>query len=265
MNLPNLISPPARHVHHRLKLCFCLLAIMLAAIISGHAQSGIVIWKEQSFHRDSTATAAIYSRSKLLGPVTQFYINGQAKSFNESQFYRNIDFLNTAMVKFTEEAEYNSLKRSYQELLAFSNQYPKATPLLTERLQRMEAIIKGFDEGKVFYDGKWMARGEYEKLYIEKQEGIAAQQAQLVKEENKKSATILIGAGVFILLLIVMMILRKWTWVGLLLIIPLAGAAWLTYQVGNHSWTKEIPKYLKVPESMQPFIEKCRDTFDSLK
>jgi len=265
MSLPSLISPTTGRVHHRLRLCICLLGLMVAAIVSGQAQPGILIWKEQPFHRDSTATAVLYSKSQLLGPVTQFYVNGQPKSFTDGQFYRNIDFLDTAMVKFTEEAEYNLLKRSYQELAAFTNQYPKALPLLAERLGRMEAIIRGFDDGKVFYNSKWMARVEYEKLYREEQDYLAAQKSQSLEEARKKGTTVFIGVGVFILLLIVTLVLRKWTWVGLLLILPLAGAAWLTYQVGNNSWTKEIPKYLEVPPSVQLFIEKCRDKLNSFK
>lgn len=243
----------------------CVLGMIIATMTPGHAEPGILVWKDQPFHRDASASAVLYSRAEYTGPVMQFHIAGQRRSFTSGQFYRYIAFPKNAMMQFTDDAHYYALERSYQELLAFSNQYPNATPLLSERLQRMDAIMKGSDSGKVFYNSTWMARAEYDKILAQDQRILAAQKKQASKQEAGRKTAVLIGAGVFILLLVLTLVIRKWTWAGLLLIIPLAGAAWLTYHTGNRSWTKDIPKYIEIPPSVQPTIQKYLDRFNPPK
>ncbi len=238
------------------RACLCGLVVLFGSWLTAHGESGILVWKGQPFHGDAAANAVIYSSVESTGPVTRFFSDGQRLSFNTGQFFRYIAFPDRPMTQFTEEADYVEMQRSYQELSAFAEQFTKAAPLLASRLERMADIQKGFKDGKVYYDGKWMPRAEYGNLVTTKKEVRVNKKKEGDAKKNKERKAVYIGILTFGVLLIAAMVLRKWKWAGLLLLIPLAGAGWLTYQENGYEWFKKVPDYLEPPSDWQPLFQK---------
>ena len=234
----------------------CGLGILLALSHALSAQSGIVVWKEQPFHKDSSALAMNYDRMQAAGPYVQFTGKGQVLSFPEGKFYREIPFPSN-VITFTEQADYLEMQRSYRKLTAFSKQYANAAPLLAPRLERMAGILKGYEDGKVYYNGQWMPRAQYVGLSAAGQKADTASRQDRIKKENDKRKMILGGVGGFAVLLILAGVLRKWKFVGFLLLFPLVGAAWLTYEENGYRWLRTIPDFLKLPTDLEPIIQEA--------
>ncbi len=237
----------------------CGILLSLGSLLTAYGESGILVWKSQPFHADTAANATIYNKVESIGPMTRFSSNGQKLSFNTGQYFRHIAFPDQAMIQFTEDADYVEMQRSYQELAGFAKQYAKAEPLLVARLEHMTKILKGYKDGKVYYDAKWMPRAEYISLFTTQKEANTLKKKQANAKENQKRKVIIIGVLTFTILLIITLVLRKWKGAGLLLLIPLVGAGWLTYKENGYEWSKKIPEHLVLPSDWQPFLQKYLD------
>lgn len=166
-----------------MKWIFC--CIISSLIISAFycEGAGIVAWKEQSFHEDSMAKIATYSRRKLSGNEGVFNVNGK-DIYLPASLYWCIDIPNSLPQELSDSTQYEMLLKKKYEMGVFRKRFPKSSAILDPWLQQLQEYQEKYESGKRFVDGIWMEKLAYEQQQAELRE--KRKQRRLQEEQKQK-------------------------------------------------------------------------------
>ena len=99
--------------------------------------AGIVAWKEHSFHEDSLADVAVYSRKRHNGVEGIFNIKGK-EFYIPSGRYWFLELPNSLPMELADTFQYESLLRQKSEMAAFLKRFPKSSPVLDPWLKQLK-------------------------------------------------------------------------------------------------------------------------------
>ena len=144
---------------------------------------GIVAWKDQSFHEDSMAQIATYSRRKLSGNEGVFNVNGK-DIYLPANLYWCIDIPNSLPQELSNSVQYEMLLKQKYEMGVFRKRFPKSSAILDPWLKQLQEYQQKYDSGQYFVDWEWISKATYAKR--QKSENLARTQrrAELQKKEE---------------------------------------------------------------------------------
>jgi len=152
------------------------LATLLGAVNPSGA-AGVVIWKEQPFHHDGSASAAVYTRARSAPPVMFFTIQGKEHRFLPTTFFRFIEVPTALPEEIVTPEQIAQVRSVLGNLEAFGNRYAKAKALLATTCESMKPLVAKLDSGMVRHQGKWIERTSY----------LQTQKEQLAEKERKRT------------------------------------------------------------------------------
>lgn len=147
--------------------------------------AGIVAWKDQSFHQDSMAKIATYSRRKLSGNEGVFNVNGK-DIYLPARLYWCIDIPNSLPQELSDSIQYEMLLKQKYEMGVFRKRFPKSSAILDHWLEQLQEYQDNYDSGKYFVDGVWMEKAVYEQQQAELRE--KRKQRRLKEEQKRREA-----------------------------------------------------------------------------
>lgn len=148
--------------------------------------AGIVAWKEHSFHEDSLADVAVYSRKRHNGVEGIFNIKGK-EFYIPSGRYWFLELPNSLPMELADTFQYESLLRQKSEMAAFLKRFPKSSPVLDPWLKQLKEYQDKYDSGKYFVNGAWIEKSIYEQQQAELKE--QRKQRRLKEEQKRQEAT----------------------------------------------------------------------------
>lgn len=207
---------------------------------SALAESGIVAWKEQSYHADSAAKVFYFNHVETTGPIKWFYQGERRKGFEPGQAYEMI-LLPGSLDELNRKVDSGELKSSYEKVVAFSNKYPAAKAMLKDRLEQMRIYSTNYDAAEVQAGQKWVpiANDPIPQGVQEVAPKVPAPAPSYLNE------AVAIGV-IYLVILMLLTLRRKRTLILFLLVLPFfVGFGWLTYKERGVEWMKEIPIRMK--------------------
>lgn len=147
--------------------------------------AGIVAWKDQSFHQDSMAKIATYSRRKLSGNEGVFNVNGK-DIYLPASLYWCIDIPNSLPQELSDSTQYEMLLKQKYEMSVFLKRFPKSSNILDPWLKKLQEYQQKYDSGQYLVDGAWMEKAVYEQQQAELRE---KRKQRRLKEEQKRRET----------------------------------------------------------------------------
>lgn len=204
------------------------------------AQSGVVAWKEQPFHADSTAKVFYFERMEKTGPVSWFF-RGRHRMVLEPHQKFEVLFIPESVAELEGKMGSQQLREDFERLSAFATKYPAAGTLLKKRLDQIEMYLHNYEVASVKTDGEWMPVAEHDKLTAEARKTVAPPPLK----PNHRTLVYVVCA-VYLLVLLVFTLWRKRTPVLLLLVLPFIGAfGWFTYKDQGFGWVKRVNEELR--------------------
>ena len=140
--------------------------------------AGVVVWKEQAFHSDEGATAAVFTNTRWVDPVRFFTIQGKEVRFDPTKIYHFVEVPSAFPDEVTTPQQIADVRTQLKAIEDFGKKYRKAQPMLASTCESLKAFIAKLDSGAIRFQGAWMDRAGYEK----KQKELTAKKAQRKKE-----------------------------------------------------------------------------------
>ena len=218
-----------------------LLVIFLQVGLSAAAlaQTGVVAWKEQPFHADSTAKVYYFERMEKTGPVTWFF-RGRNRIVLEPHQKFEVLFIPESIEELESRTGSKQLREDFDRLSAFAKKYPAAATLLKKRLDQMEMYLQTSEVAAVKTKGEWVPVAEYDKIIEEENKPVAPP----LKPNHR--TMVYVVCAVYLLVLLVFTLWRKRTPVLLLLVLPFVAAfGWFTYKDKGFGWVKRVNQELR--------------------
>jgi hypothetical protein len=242
-----------------------LLAILFVFTLSvAKAEPGLVAWKEHSFHPDSSARIFYFENMKGSGPITWFYNGQERKGFEKHQPFDYI-FIPSSLGTGPGGKENLALvKASYDQIQAFCDKYPAAGVIMRKRLDQMRTSLVNYQKGEIYYNGKWIACSEYDKIMAAEREEVskltsikdpanARAVARLDSDPRKtlQQATYATSAA-FLGVMLVLGLRGKFRLMLQLSLLPMVLIfGWFTYEERGIDWMKRFPeKIMEIPQKL---------------
>jgi hypothetical protein len=245
-----------------------LLAVLFALTLGGaNAQSGLVAWKQQPFHPDSSAQVFYFESMKDAGPITWFYNGQQRKGFEKHQPFDYI-FIPSSLVAGPGGIEdLASVKSYYDQIRVFCDKYPAAGVMMKARLDQMTKFLGNYKQGEVCYNGKWISCAEHDKIMASQKVAVAEQKAvedhvkaKVVDRQHSehsdtrktlRQATYATSAA-FLSVMLVLGFCGKYRHMFNLLLLPLVLIfGWFTYEERGIDWMNRFPeKITEIPQKL---------------
>lgn len=242
-----------------------LLAILFVFTLgAAKAEPGLVAWKEQSFHPDSSARVFYFENMRGAGPITWFYNGQERKGFEKHQPFDYI-FIPSSLVTGPSGKDYlASVKSSYGQIRAFCDKYPAAGVMMKARLDQMTTFLVNYQKGEIYYNGKWITCSEYDKIMAS--QGAEVDEPKFLEKPAKgkvfalqhsdggktlRQATYGTGAAFLGVMLVLGLRgkIRRMFQLSLLPLILIFG--WFTYEEHGLGWMKRFPeKITEIPQRL---------------
>ena len=242
-----------------------LLAILFVFTLgAAKAEPGLVAWKEQSFHLDSRARVFYFENMKGAGPITWFYNGQERKGFEKHQPFDYI-FIPSSLGTGPGGKENLALvKASYDQIRAFCDKYPAAGVIMRKRLDQMRTSLVNYQKGEIYYNGKWIACSEYDKIMAAEREEAskltsikdpanARAVARLDSDPRKTLRQITYATGAaFLGVMLVLGLRGKLGSMLLLSLMPLILIfGWFTYEERGIDWMSRFPEKMReIPQRL---------------
>jgi hypothetical protein len=213
-----------------------------AGLQSALAESGVVAWKEQSFHADSAAKVFYFDRVETTGQIKWFHQGERRKGFEPGQAYDMV-LLPGSLDELNRKVDSGELKSKYAKLVAFSDKYPAAKVMLKERLEQMRIYLESYDAAEVQVGQKWVPiANDPTPQGIQE---VAPKIPTPAPAPSYLNEAVAIGV-IYLVILMLLTLRRKRTLILLLLVLPFfVGFGWFTYKDRGVGWMKEIPIRMK--------------------
>lgn len=122
---------------------------------------GVAAIKEQSYHRDSSARAVVYSRIiDSRGPYLRLVSGGTNIDIIRSKLVARIEMPDGIPESIIEEKDIAPLRETLADVRAFSTQYPQSACLMKQQATALGNYVRRFEAGDVRHAGAWMTRNE---------------------------------------------------------------------------------------------------------
>lgn len=172
-----------------------ILPYLSAIILSGFGVTngaGIAVFKEQSFHADSSANPIVY-KSLIVNdaPFIKIDTGNKQLTIDKSKFVANVDIPESIPLDLIKESDLAGLRKSGEDMEAFSKRFPKSAPILASRIGSVKTNLEKFEGGQVRLSGKWMSRGDYEELEkkrLAEQDEIRKRDEEMAEQRRQKRA-----------------------------------------------------------------------------
>ena len=222
------------------------------------AEPGLVAWKEQSFHPDSSARVFYFENMRGAGPITWFYNGQERKGFEKHQPFDYI-FIPSSLVTGPSGKDYlASVKSSYGQIRAFCDKYPAAGVIMKARLAQMATFLGNYQKGEIYYNGKWITCSEYDKIMAS--QGAEVDEPKFLEKPAKgkvfalqhsdggktlRQATYGTGAAFLGVMLVLGLRgkIRRMFQLSLLALILIFG--WFTYEEHGLGWINRFPEKMR--------------------
>jgi hypothetical protein len=203
-------------------------------------ETGIVAWKEQPFHADSSAKVFYFDRFEATGPITWFHQGGQRKGFEPGQAYDMV-VLPGSLDELSRKGGSEELKNDFKKLSAFAMRYPAAKVMLKARLEQMRIYLENYEAAEVQVGGKWIPVSKDPSA--QRDQEIASPGSSVGFPYLTESIAIF---TVYLIILMLLTLRRQRTLILFFLLMPfLVGVGWLTYKQRGIGWVKEIPNQMR--------------------
>ena len=182
----NQVAQPAagnRTREPRISTIQALLLVGLMPVCGNLRAAGVVVWKEQAFHSDEGATAAVFTNTRWVDPVRFFTIQGKEARFDPTKIFNFVEVPSAFPDEVTTPQQISDVRTQLKTIEDFGKKYRKAQPLLSSTCESLKAFIAKLDTGSIRFQGAWMDRATYER----RQKELAAKYEQLEKELNAKN------------------------------------------------------------------------------
>ncbi|MGL4398681.1 MAG: hypothetical protein ACRCXD_02325 [Luteolibacter sp.] len=200
------------------------------------AQSGVVAWKEQPFHSDSTAKVFYFDRMERTGTVTWFFRDRKRIVLEANQAF-DVVLVPGSLAELDSKVGTPQLQKDYDELSAFATKYPAAGTLLEMRLKQMETYLAN-EKATIETPAGWVSVAKYDKANAESSDSEGSQPIYRIE--------VYVVCAIYLLVLIGFTLWRKRTPVLLLLILPfIGGFGWMTYKEQGLGWIQRVTEELR--------------------
>ena len=228
------------------------------------AEPGLVAWKEQSFHPDSSARVFYFENMRGAGPITWFYNGQERKGFEKHQPFDYIFIPSSLVTGPSGKDDLVSVKSSYGQIRAFCDKYPAAGVMMKARLDQMATFLGNYQKGEICYNGKWITCSEYDKIMASQRAEVAKPKslekpakgkvvARLDSDRRKtlRQTTYATGAA-FLGVMLVLGLRGKRRYMLLLSLLPLILIfGWFTYEDHGLGWMRRFPeKMMEIPQKL---------------
>ncbi|MGL4398280.1 MAG: hypothetical protein ACRCXD_00295 [Luteolibacter sp.] len=147
--------------HHPL---FSAASALVLAACTAHA-AGVAVLKEQPFHRDSSATAVVYSRIlDSRGPYLRLVGSRRNVEILRSHLIARIELPDALPAILREEHEIAPFRELLADVRNFTARYPQCESVLRPYSESLHHHIHRFDAGDVRFEGDWMSKKELESI-----------------------------------------------------------------------------------------------------
>jgi hypothetical protein len=137
------------------------LSLAVALGISGVRAAGVVVMKEQPYHRDSSAKPLAYLRIiDSHGPYLRLVAKGRNIDIERSKMAARIEVPDHIPKSLIEEKDIAGLRKSLADMKGFADRYPLSAPLLEPLIATVSRHLSRFDAGEVRFEGGWITREE---------------------------------------------------------------------------------------------------------
>lgn len=138
---------------------------------------GVAALKEQPFHRDSAASAVIYSHIvDSRGPHLRLVGARQNVEILRTHLVARIDLPETMPPNLLEEHEIAPFREVLTDVRNFTARYSRSAPVLEPYYDSLCNHIHRFDAGEVRFEGNWMTRKELSAIREARQHDLQAEQ-----------------------------------------------------------------------------------------
>lgn len=138
-----------------------ILCAFAAGVCAARA-AGVAVIKEQSFHRDSSARAVVYSQIfDSRGPYLRIVSGGANVDILRSNLIARIEMPDGIPASIMEEMDIAPLREMLADVRKFTARYPRSRPVLRQQSGALASYISRFDAGDVRYEGEWVSRKEF--------------------------------------------------------------------------------------------------------
>jgi hypothetical protein len=255
------------------RLRLMLMLVFCACGGMANAQKGIVVWKEQKYHKDESARAFVFDQMQVFPEIIWFSKGAERMGFQKHEFHEYVLFPPPLPAELAEPEQFASYRLQFTELGSFARRFPAVVGILKPQLERMREALAKYEAGQVYFSGEWMPRTDYE-VKLAKRDSLLRQQAaerqaerakragrleaerhaalrKSMEMERQEGCRYLYGYGFGITLYLILMVtamvrdmrlLRN----GLALALLLA-MGWMTYDHGSLGWIEEHAQ--KIPQA----------------
>ncbi len=183
------IKAPMNSIVTTIRFRLSIFLTVAAATVLNTFGAGVAVFKDQSFHADSSAKPIAYLQiiDNVGGPLIQLNTGSSRLTIDRSKFVAKVEVLSGMPPVIIDESGIKPVRQSLEELRAFAAKYPKSAPLLQQHITAMAAHVGKFDAGEIRYNGSWISKEAYAAIAAkqkEKQEEIKNQELLRV-EQNR--------------------------------------------------------------------------------
>ena len=149
--------------------------------VSGAKSAGVAALKEQTYHRDLTAKAVVYTRIiDSHGPFLRLVSGSKNVDILRSNLVGQVEVADGIPDSIMEEEDIAPLREKLTVLRQFSTRYPRSAGLLVQQTTALSFHINRFEVGQIRFEGAWISRSEHaEILAFRKQADEARELAEI--------------------------------------------------------------------------------------
>lgn len=141
------------------------IACAFALGVSGARSAGVAILKQQSYHRDSSAVAVVYSRIfDSRGPYLRIASGSRNIDILRSNLVARMEVPDSIPAAIDEEKDLSPLRRTLTDLKSFTARYPRSAPLLEKTIASLSTHISRFEMGEIRFEGAWTSKEELDNI-----------------------------------------------------------------------------------------------------
>lgn len=128
----------------------------------GARAAGVAVIKEQTFHRDSSARAVVYSQIlDSRGPYLRIISGGANVDILRSNLIARLEMPDGIPATIMVEEDIAPLREILADVRRFTARYPRSVPVLKQQAGALASYVSRFDAGDVRLDGAWISRNEF--------------------------------------------------------------------------------------------------------
>lgn len=139
--------------------------------------------KEQTYHRDLSAKAVVYSRIiDSHGPYLRLVSGGTNVDILRSKMVARVEVADGIPTNIMVEEDIAPLRATLGALKEFSARYPGSAGVLKQQTATLAAHIHHFDAGELRFEGSWISRSELAAIQATRRRAYAASELAEVEK-----------------------------------------------------------------------------------